>query len=300
VTVLATIAGVALIALAVRDVFDTLFHPHGRGVVSEALVRAVWRALHRPARTRSGVLSYAGPAAFVLVVLTWVALVVVGFALITLPHMPDEYVYDVGLRPEDSSGFFDAVYLSLVNLTSLGYGDIAPESDALRLLGPLETMIGLGILTASISWILSIYAVLADYRSVSHEIELLCDAEERTGVALAETEPAEAAHMLGTLSSKLVAARRDILHFPIAYYFHTRDRRYALSMLLPRLLSSVERCDAAGSAASVRLEAARLTAAIDDFMGAIDDEFLGGTASSTADAIAPYQDDQLRTRAESR
>jgi hypothetical protein len=28
-TVLATAAGVALIALAVRDVFGTLFHPHG-------------------------------------------------------------------------------------------------------------------------------------------------------------------------------------------------------------------------------------------------------------------------------
>lgn len=299
-TVVATIAGVALIAVAIRDVFDTLFHPHGRGVVSEALVRAVWRTLHVPARSRSGVLSYAGPAAFVLVVLTWVALVVVGFALITLPHMPDEYVLAVALRPEDTGGFFDALYFSLVSMTSLGYGDIVAENDVLRLLGPVETMIGLGILTASISWILSIYGVLADYRSVAHEIELLCDAEERTGTELAETEPAAAAPLLGGLTSRLVAARRDILHFPIAYYFHTRDRRYALSTLLPRLMSSVERCGGAGSAASVRLEASRLRAAIDDFMGAIDDEFLGGTSSSTAEAIARYQEDQLRTRAESR
>ncbi|HSJ18082.1 MAG TPA: potassium channel family protein [Solirubrobacterales bacterium] len=229
-----------------------------------------------------------------------VALVVVGFALITLPHMPDEYVFDVGLRPEETGGFFDTLYFSLVNMTSLGYGDIAAESDVLRLLGPVETMIGLGILTASISWILSIYGVLADYRSVSHEIELLCDAEARTGVDLAQAEPAAAASMLGGLTSKLVAARRDILHFPIAYYFHTRDPRYALSTLLPRLLSSAERCRAGGSAASVRLEAERLMAAIDDFMGAIDDEFLGGRSESTADAISRYQADQLRTAAEAR
>jgi hypothetical protein len=235
----------------------------------------------------------------VLVVLTWVALVVVGFALIILPHMPDEYVFAVALRPEDTGGFFDALYFSLVSMTSLGYGDIVAESDVLRLLGPLETMIGLGILTASISWILSIYGVLADYRSVSHEIELLCDAERRTGVELAETEPAEAAHVLAGLTSKLVAARRDILHFPIAYYFHTRDRRYELSALLPRLVATAERCSAEGSPASVRLEAARLMAAIDDFMGAIDDEFLGGSSSSTADAIARYQRDQGRVGADS-
>jgi hypothetical protein len=40
-------------------------------------------------------------------------------------------------------------------------------------------------------------------------------------------------------------------------------------------------------------------AAIDDFMGAIDDEFLGGSSSSTADAIARYQRDQGRVGADS-
>jgi hypothetical protein len=293
-TLLATLAGIALIAVAVRDVFDTLFHPHGRGVVSEALIRGVWRALHRVARGRLGFLSYSGPAAFIIVVLTWVALVVVGFALIIVPHMPEQYLLAGGLDPNDTSGFVDAIYVSLVSMTSLGYGDITAESDALRLLGPAETMIGLGILTASISWILSIYGVLADYRSVSHEIALLCEAEDEVGIPLPRTEPDEAARTLAALTSKLVAARRDILHFPIAYYFHPRDPRYALSMLLPRLLSVTEECGAEGRAPSVRLEAARLRHAIDDFMGTIDDEFLGGRASSSAEAIARYQRDQLR------
>lgn len=297
---MATIAGVALIALVVRDVFDTLFHPHGRGVVSEALVRAVWRCLHALAGARPGVLSYAGPSAFVLVVLTWVALVVVGFALIALPHFPEEYVLDPGLDPAASGGFVDALYYSVVSMASLGYGDIVAENDALRLLGPLSTIIGLGLLTASISWILSIYGVLADYRSVSHEIVLLRDAEQRTGISLSRTEPSEAARVLGGLTSKLVAARRDILHFPIAYYFHTRDPRYALSSTLPRLVSLVEECGGEENEATVRLEASRLRAAIDDFMDTIDDEFLGGRSSSTAEAIARYQADQLRTAAETR
>ena len=293
-TLVATIVGVVLIGVAVRDVFDTLFHPHGRGVVSEALIRGTWRAWHVLARGRADALSYAGPTAFLLVVLSWVALVVAGFALIIVPHLPEEYVLAGGLDPEGTSGFVDAIYVSLVGMTSLGYGDVVAESDALRLLGPAETMIGLGILTASISWILSIYGVLADYRSVSHEIALLDNAQRETGIGLSRTEPSEAARALAGLASKLVAARRDLLHFPIAYYFHTRDPRYTLSAQLPRLLAVTEECGAEERAPSVRLEAARLRRAIDDFMGTIDDEFLGGGAPSTAEAIARYQRDQLR------
>lgn len=291
-TAVATIAGVGLIALALRDVFDTLFHPHGRGIVSERLVRAVWTTVRRLARGRPRVLSYAGPVAFLTVVLTWVALVVLGFALITAPHLPDEYVLGFGVDPEGTAGMLDAVYFSLVNMTSLGYGDIVAESDVLRLLGPLETVAGLGLLTASISWILSIYGVLGDYRSVSHEIALLCDAEEETGQTLSAVEAGETARLFEGLTAKLVAARRDLLDFPIAYFFHSRDPRYMLSLQLPRLVPMVEECRRDADRAAVRLEAARLKLAIDDLLATLADEFMGGGPLSTPEAIARYRHDQ--------
>jgi len=294
-TVLAAIAGTAMIVLAVRDVFDTLFHPHGRGVVSEALVRGTWRLWHGLARGREPALSYAGPTAFLVVVLSWVALVVVGFALIILPHLPEEYVLAAGLRPEATSGFVDAVYVSMVSMTSLGFGDVAAENDVLRLLGPAETIVGLGILTASISWILSIYGVLADYRSVSHEIALLVDAERRTGTSLSRMEPAETSRVLGGMTSKLVAARRDLLHFPIAYYFHTRDRRYALSIQIPRLLEITSACATAdGPSPAVRLEAERVRLAAEDLINVIDEEFLGGRGGSNDEILARFQRDHMR------
>jgi len=297
-TAVITIAGIILVGVAVRDVFDTLFHPHGRGVVSEALIRGTWRAWRGLARGRQEALSYAGPTAFLIVVLSWVALVVVGFALIIVPHLPEEYVLAEGLDPGQTSGFVDAIYVSLVSMTSLGYGDVTAEGDALRLLGPAETIIGLGILTASISWILSIYGVLADYRSVSHEIALLCSAEQETGTRLARTEPSEAARVLGGLASKLIAARRDLLHFPIAYYFHTRDPRYTLSTQLPRLLAIVEECAVREAPPSVRLEATRVLLAADDFLETIVDEFLGGRRLSAAESIARYRRDHLWERSE--
>jgi hypothetical protein len=40
-----TVAGTVLVVLGLRDIFDTLFRPHGRGVVGERLAALIWRLL---------------------------------------------------------------------------------------------------------------------------------------------------------------------------------------------------------------------------------------------------------------
>jgi Ion channel len=72
---------------------------------------------HRPDR--------AGPSRHT-VVATWAALLALGWALVFLPQLPDGFTFDHGLVPAEHSGFVDALYVSLVNLASLGYGDISP------------------------------------------------------------------------------------------------------------------------------------------------------------------------------
>src|SRR5829696_5480539 len=152
-----TALGIALIAVALRDIFDVLFHPLGRGVVARRIVRWVSAAGRRLRRGAKGVGLLAGPLSYIAVVATWTALLVLGWALVFLPQMPDAFRFDPGLEPSQHGAFVDALYYSLVNLTSLGYGDISPEAPLPRLLGPVETLFGLGLLTASISWLLSIY-----------------------------------------------------------------------------------------------------------------------------------------------
>ena len=168
-TALSTAGGALLVTVALRDVFDTLFHPHGRGVVSEAVVRWTWRGTRALVRRNHRALSLAGPLAFIGVIAVWGALVTLGFALMLWPHFPEGFASS-GAGMIGGGHFWDALYLSLVNLASLGYGDIVPTGGVPRFLGPAETLIGLGLLTASISWILLLYRVLSDYRALSHEI----------------------------------------------------------------------------------------------------------------------------------
>jgi Ion channel len=262
-------------------------------VVSQTLIRGVWRTTRTLVRGNHRVLSLAGPVAFIGVIAVWGALVVLGFALIIWPQLPDAFAFNQGIDTAQQDGFVDALYLSMVNLTSLGYGDIVPTSDLLRLLGPLETLIGLGLLTASISWILLLYRVLSDYRSLSHEIALLLEAERSSAAGLAGIEPSVAAGVLADLTSRVVPMRDDLVHSPIAYYFHPRDSRHALPVLLPGLLEVVERCSAPDRPAALRFQAAMLGQALEDLLSTIADDFVGIAARDPHEALAGYRRDHL-------
>ncbi len=74
--------------------------------------------------------------------------------------MPEQFLYATGLNPANNSGFVDALYLSLMTLTTLGYRTITPTAGWLRLLGPLEALIGFALLTASLTWVTSLYPAL--------------------------------------------------------------------------------------------------------------------------------------------
>jgi hypothetical protein len=291
-TVLSSAGGVFLVVVALRDVFDTLFHPHGRGIVSQAVVRWIWRLTRALVRRNHAALSLAGPLAFVAVIAVWGALVVVGFALILWPHFPDGFAANAAAL-ENGGHFGDALYLSMVNLTSLGYGDIVPTADLLRFLGPLETLIGLGLLTASISWILFLYRVLSDYRSLSHEILLLGEAEQASGTGLAAIDATVAAGVLADLTSRVIAMRDDLVHSPIAYYFHPRDARHALPVLLPRLLGVVEQCSQPEQPAALRFQAALLRASLEDLLGTVANDFVGIDVDGPEEALAAYRRDHL-------
>ena len=261
---LLTLAGIVLIALTLRDVFETLFHPLGRGRIGHWVAKGTAGAVGALLPRRPG-RALAGPAAFVAVLGFWTALLAVGWALVFLPYMPGGYSYPDGVDPAAHDGFFDALYVSMVNLTSLGYGDITPEASGLRLLGPLETMFGLGLVTASISWLLMIYGVIGRRDAFAHEVELSKQAEERLGQKLADADPALLERMLTSFAEQLIVMRRDLIHFPITDHFHPEEDDPALGELLPFLRRLAEEGRERGRPHGARVRAEVLQMAIEDY-----------------------------------
>jgi Ion channel len=285
-----TVLGVGLIALALRDIFDVLFHPLGRGMIARTIVRTLAAAARRAPRRTGSLGLLAGPIGYIAVVATWAALLAVGWALIFWPQLPQGFHFDPGLDPAAHSGFLDALYVSLVNLTSLGYGDISPSAPWLRVLGPVETMFGLGLLTAGISWLLSIYNAISRRDSLAHEVALAKEAEERLGEKLADADPDLLATMLAGFSEQLIRSRRDIIHFPIVHYFRTEDEERALAGLLPFLGSLADEAAEEERPHALRVRAEILRMALDDFAATLRTR-LRIPGESTDETLRQYQSD---------
>lgn len=291
--ILVTLLGAALILVALRDIFQQLFRPSGAGSLSRFLMRTIWHMFHRFGRRGSAVFSLAGPAMLLTIISAWIVLLVAGWALVILPHLPESFLLQTGLEPAAQNSFGSALYLSLVTLATLGYGDIVPTSGLLRILLPIEALIGIALVTAAISWVLSIYPVLSRRRSLAHEITLLREAESETGVDVTRANPETAERKLDSLASQLVTVRGDLLQFPITYYFYNDDERTALPAQLPSLVRLAQRGTDVGQPA-VRLGAALLHGAIQDFSRILASRFLEHTSGSTGDILGAYIQDHLR------
>jgi hypothetical protein len=289
--ILATAAGVAMIGLAGRDAFDALFHPEGHATVGRLISRSVWRLFRRTGPGHR-LFPLGGPAALVAVIGTWAALLIVGWALIFLPHMPGGFRFQPGVESAGSD-FAHSLNVSLVTLTTLGFGDITPTASALRLILPLEALLGFGLLTSSISWLLLIYPVLARRRSLAYEISLLRAAEDETELSVDHLEPEALERVYAELTSRLVAVERDLVNFPISYYFAEADPRFSLPAAAPYLLELGRRGTAQDSPGHVHLRAHLLLKAVED-LGRTVAGFHGGRTDSPDDMLAAYARDHLR------
>ncbi|MFJ8781962.1 hypothetical protein [Streptomyces sp. NPDC102476] len=77
-------------------------------------------------------------------------------------------------------------------------GDIAPAEGWLRLVSPLEALVGFALLTATVSWVLEIYPTLTRRRVLAIRLAVLRNADPAT----LQIDCTEGAMLLDSLSTK--------------------------------------------------------------------------------------------------
>ena len=169
------VAGALLVAVVVRDVFHTLFHPIGHGSIAPQVMRLVWWLLRLFPPDRR-IASLTGPLGIAFVVLAWGAIAVLGWSMIYFAQMPNGFAYGSELNPAHRNDLLDSLYVSLVTIGTLGFGDIVPTSPFLRAIAPLEALFGFMLLTAAVSWVLQIYPALHRRRVLALQLSTLREA----------------------------------------------------------------------------------------------------------------------------
>lgn len=287
-TWLPMLAGAVLVLFILRDLFHTLWHPTRHGGLSRLVMRSLWWVSGHPgARWRPAGL--AGPMGMVTVLAVWALTVAVGWGLIYWPHMPEDFSYATGLAPAEHAGPLDALYVSLVTLATLGLGDIAPASGWLRVLAPMEALVGFVLLSATVAWILGIYPALARRRALALRLSHV----RRSRVTAEALDSDGGAALLDGIASDLSTITVDFLQYAESYYFYDGDENTSLAGQLGHAVGLADQA-AEARHPDVRLSASVLRTALEDLATVIDERFLrtGGTPEHVFKA---YADDHGRS-----
>lgn len=284
--ILTAVPGVILVVFGLREVFRDLFHPSKSGSLSVYLARTIFRNF----RARASLLPLAGPLSLVLVILSWVLLLGVGFSLIYFGSFPAEFHLNTGRDPAAESPFWTVLYFSFEMLTTLGLGDIAPQSPWLRMLVSFHALVGFALVTASVSWIVLLFPALARIRVVARRASLWAEAEQASGVNLVD---AEAETFLSELALDVTRVRVDLIHFPILYYFYSTNPRVNLAASLLLAVRFAEEARRQPCPSRVRLAAAALRGALDDVGHVLSDRFLQEPAANPDAALTAYAHEHL-------
>jgi hypothetical protein len=280
--VVLTILGAVIVVLGARDMYHSLLHPSGKGAISDALMAVVWRLSRRFGhRFRSAV----GPGAMVAVVLVWVMLQSVGWALIYVPHIPAGFVYTSGIDATRYNQFLEALYVSLVTLATLGFGDVVAIDPWIRMVAPLEALAGFALLTSALAWFTRVFPPLSRRRALALDLKGLAD----TGYAdqLTRLNPIVASRVVETLAREIGKASVDFIQHTETYYFHEVDQDLSLARQLPYALVLRE---AAASCQAPELQAAArlLSCALDQLGAKLQEDFVttGGDLKAVLTAYA--------------
>lgn len=293
------VAGALLVAAALRDIFHELFHPGESGTISQATQRSLWKAFRRLARRRRRMLRIAGPTILISVVLVWGLMLALGWALVFWPHLPEAFRFASPLDPSEEQGFGTALYFSLFTFTTLGLGDITPTNLILRVLVGVEAALGFALLTAAISWLLSIYPVLARRRALAQRVSLLQQAQEESGQNPVDLDPIHSAPLLAELTAGLAQVRVDLVQSGITYYFDDDEDASALPAILPIMLRLGEEGMQERRPAALRFSATALCAALRAYLETVRSQHLDRAEEPLRETLAAYLADHLGKPADS-
>lgn len=236
---LLTALGIMVLMLVAYDVYATILHARKNpGPISDTLNRTIWFvmrfvAFRLPRARRHQVLNSVGPLLLPLLIGVFIFLLIFGYALIYLPQMPGGFNVDAEAL---STPWIEALYFSGITLTTVGYGDIAPSSAAMRAVALVESASGFALISLAATYLVTVYSALERKRAVARSF--YHQAEEGADVAgflvhhFVQGKFYGLDGALGDAARELQALSESHIEHPVIHFFHTRE----VYKSLPRML----------------------------------------------------------------
>jgi hypothetical protein len=231
--------GVSLTVAILIDVYLTVLYARvGSGLFSYWLARGVWWSFFQFSRLfdqsrRGKVLSFCGPTILVATVLFWSLSLALGAGLLFHPNLGTAIVSSSGdSTPRD---LITAIFAGGSSLSIVGGGDFKPVNGFFRVVFLFNSIIGMSVLSLTISYLMQIYSALNRRNAVALLANLMT---RNTGDAvelISSVGPKgkfEAGYTnLSELAVRMVETKEGHHFYPVLFYFRFRQSMYAMSQL---------------------------------------------------------------------
>jgi hypothetical protein len=230
--------GTIMVIVGGIDVYLTILYARsGTGLISPRLNLYIWlifRAIARLFNRRKHIiLSFCGPTIIVFLLIFWVLLLVIGFALIIWPQMGNQVIETNGQTP---AGFWGAFYYSGYSFSTLGTGNIVPQSDLYRVIMVVQSILGFSFFTLIITYFLSLFDAMhrrnilalslhSKTTGTADPTEYICRIAGDKELIIAQQQFAE-------LSQKMTEMLESHHFYPILQYFRFPKVRYGIPRIL--------------------------------------------------------------------
>ncbi|MBE9189125.1 two pore domain potassium channel family protein [Gloeocapsopsis crepidinum LEGE 06123] len=231
--------GTGLVVLAIADIYLTVLYPRGdKGIISVPLARGLWHFFRFSAKTirtqRDRILSYMGPTLLVATVTVWILLLLIGFALISWVALDNEIQMQGKDTPTD---FATAIYYSGYSLSTLGIGDIRPQTGTYRLLMILEAVLGFSVFTITLTYLQSVYNQLIQRNIFALSLHHRTGKTANAAVLLAGlgsngSFDSSTRQDLNNMAQSLLNILESNHSYPVMGYFRLQESYYALARVV--------------------------------------------------------------------
>jgi len=230
------IAGIIVVFGVLLDVFLTVLYARmGYSIVADLLAQLVWSAVFyfsRPfTKKRPLILSFGGPLIVVAVLAFWIAAVICGSAMIFQPELGTAVRATGAETPRD---FITALYAAGASTITLGTGALEPHTPFSRLLYIFDPVVGMSLMTLTITYIVEIYNALHDRNTLALKLYLMSgrtgDAADLVAALGSGGDFTISYSQVAEVAAEIVSLKESHNFYPVLFYFRFRDALYSVSM----------------------------------------------------------------------
>ncbi len=231
------VAGALVVASILLDIFLTVLYARmGYSIFADRLARYIWKGVclvTTPLGSRRPLaLSFGGPLIVVFIVAFWVAVLILGQALIFHPALGTAVTASNGATPR---GFAGAVFAAGSSTVMPGSSTIQPNTSGFRILFLFNAVTGLSILTLTVTYIVEIYNALHDRNTLALKFFLLTrqtgDAAELIAGLGSGGDFSAGYSMIAEAAAEVIALKESHNFYPVLFYFRFRAPYYSVSMM---------------------------------------------------------------------